>query len=139
MRKYFAFCVILFLTSCSTKVSVTDFKFLNGHWKISSVKMPDGQEKNFQDNGIVDYFVFKDFKGSRQKLVQQPDATFLANPLKENFLIKENNNQFDIFYQTNQSSWSERVISITQENLVLQNEQQIIYTYRKIEPIKNNE
>lgn len=129
----------LLWTSCSKPVSDEDLKNLNGYWEISEVKTADGDTKEFQSNNNVDYFEVSDRKGSRIKVVPQLDGKKQSNGIAEHFVVLDSANTTYLKYTTDYAKWTEKVDKITAEELVIINQNDIKYTYKRFTPIVINE
>lgn len=143
MKNYFvyaAYGLTAFLwASCSKPVSDEELKNLNGYWEISEVKTADGDTKEFQSNNNVDYFEVSDRKGSRIKVVPQLDGKKQSNGITEHFVVLDSANTTYLKYTTDYAKWTEKVDKITAEELVIINQNDIKYTYKRFTPIVINE
>lgn len=134
--------IIVFATvviSCSKSVSEQDLQHLNGYWEINEVKTPDGETKTYQSNNNTDYFVLNDQNGMRSKVVVQLDGTILSNGIQENFTVKDSANAIYLNYQTEFSQWTEKVDQLTADELIIINDNNIKYIYKRFIPVVINE
>ena len=124
---------LLFLTflSCQTDVKVEDLGQLNGFWEIEKVQMPDGSTKEFKINESLDFIKYDNMNGSRNKVIPQLDGGLLSNNLFENFTITEKDNTFWLNYKTEHTSWTEELINLSNNKLVVKNSNDLIYFYTK--------
>ena len=129
----------LVTVSCSKPISADELKNLNGYWEISEVKTSDGDTKEFQSNNNVDFFEFKDSKGTRTKVVPQFDGKNQTNGIKEQFTVLDSANATYLKYSTDYSKWTEKVDKLTKDELVIINDNDIKYTYKRFTPIVVNE
>lgn len=129
---------LLFLTflSCKSDVKTEDLVELNGFWEIQKVEMPDGSVKEFKINETIDFIKFAEMKGSRNKVIPQLDGTFLSNNLSEDFTIVEKDNIFWFNYKTEHSEWSEELVELNKEILVVKNSNDLTYFYKKRTDLK---
>jgi len=138
--KKFAWLLPLFLLvmGCQSKVDKSTLDKINGYWEITTVKTPDGENKEYKVNTTVDYFEIKDGKGFRQKVMPQLDGkgTFLTNELKEELVLDSASDGVVFQCKTNYATWKETVIKLNEEELVIENDQNIIYHYKRYTPIK---
>ena len=118
------------LLSCTTNVKdhLTD---LNGYWEIEKVVMPDGSEKDYSVNTTIDYFEVKGTTGFRKKVMPQFDGTYRVNDLSEKVNIVQKNDSTYIDYSTPYAKWEENLMELTDDKLVLKNNHDIIYHYKK--------
>ena len=122
---------IMLLISCHSNVKKEDIKKLNGYWEINQVKFSTGKTKDYKVNETIDYFELKSNKGFRQKVMPQFDGKFQTNGIKENIKVVENDNSFFLEYNTKYGKWKEEIISIEDSILVLKNNENLEYTYKK--------
>ena len=50
---------ILFIVSCTQKVSQEDLSKLNGYWEIKTVERANGEKKEYKINPTIDFFSLK--------------------------------------------------------------------------------
>ncbi len=129
----------LFAVSCSKPISAEELKNLKGYWEISEVKTADGDTKEFQSNNNVDYFELKDLKGTRTKVVPQLNGKNQTNGIKEQFTVLDSANATYLKYATDYAKWTEKVDKLTKDELVIINNNDIKYTYKRFTPIVVNE
>lgn len=133
------FAFSLLAVSCSKPISAEELKNLNGYWEINEVKTADGDTKEFQSNNNVDFFELKDLKGIRTKVVPQFDGKNQTNGIKEQFTVLDSANATYLKYFTDYAKWTEKVDKITKDELVIINQNDIKYTYKRFTPIVVNE
>ena len=126
----------LVLTACTQKVSKEETQKLNGYWEIEKVLLADGSEKDYKINMMFDFFqINKDFKGFRKKVTPQFDGKFLADDDAEAVEITEEKDKIYLNYKTDYATWKEELKSISENKLVILNQQNIEYHYKKATPI----
>lgn len=125
---------IVFLASCQHKISREDLQKMNGYWEIEKVVLSDGEEKEYKINETIDYFEVKDNQGFRKKVVPQFDGKYLVNDQKEDIKIVEKDEVFFINYTTPYGNWTEEILEISDEKLVLKNQTDLEYHYKKPTP-----
>lgn len=127
--------VTLILSACG-QVSRQEALKLNGYWEIEKVILADGSEKDYKINTTYDYFSIKeDFKGFRKKVQPQLDGKFLTDNSEEALEITENDSKIYLNYKTDYASWKEELQSISDDKMVVLNQQKIEYHYKKATPI----
>ncbi len=124
----------LLLVSCKQTITDNDVAKINGYWEIQKVDLPEGGKKEYKVNETIDFFQIKDKKGFRQKVMPQLDGTYLTNDLKEIISISDNDGNFYIHYSTNYGKWKEEIIEIKDSILVLKNEANLEYHYKRQVP-----
>ncbi|MBP9849087.1 MAG: lipocalin family protein [Flavobacterium sp.] len=134
MKKIFLFIVFGLLLSCKQTISKTDLNNLNGYWEIEKVELPDGDKKEYKVNETIDFFKIKDGKGFRKKVMPQLDGTYLTNDIQEDIVIAVKDGDATIKYKTTYASWNEEIIELTKDKLVIKNQQDFEYHYKR--PVK---
>lgn len=122
------------LSACQQNIDDSDIEKINGYWEIEEVILPDGNKKEYKISETIDYFEVKNSKGFRKKVMPQFDGTYKANDLSEDLKISKTGNDFFIEYQTDYGKWKEQILEISDENLVLKNQQKLEYHYKKPVP-----
>lgn len=125
----------LFFVGCKQEIKPTDIAKLNGYWEIEKVVFDKGEQKYYGMNESFDYFDIKNNKGIRKKVMPQFDGTFLTSDSFENVSVRFKDDQVFLDYKTDYAKWSEELISISDKELVLKNQQKKEYHYKKAEPI----
>ncbi len=128
------FCSLLFV-SCKQEIKPADINKLNGYWEIEKVIFEKGEEKEYKMNETFDFFEIKNNKGVRTKVMPQFDGTFLTTDNFENVSVRFTGEQVFLDYKTKYAKWSEEIISLSDDKLVVKNSQKIEYHYKKAGPI----
>ena len=124
----------LLLVSCKQSITDQDITKINGYWEIQKVILKDGDKKDYKVNETIDYFELKNNKGFRQKVMPQFDGTFRTNDIKETISVNKEDNIFYINYATTYGKWKEEIIEIHDSILVLKNNDELEYHYKKFKP-----
>ena len=124
----------LLLVSCKQSITDKDIVKINGYWEIEKVILKDGEKKDYKVNETIDYFELKSNKGFRQKVMPQFDGTFRTNDIKETISVNKIDNIFYINYTTTYGKWKEEIIEIHDSILVLKNNDELEYHYKKFKP-----
>ena len=127
--------ICLFLASCQQKITPEDINKLNGYWEIKKVVFKDGEDKEFKMNENFDFFEIANNKGIRRKVRPQFDGTFLFNEDYEKVKIRFEKDQVFLDYSTDYAKWSEELISISDDEMLIKNDQNKEYEYKKAGPI----
>lgn len=137
----FCLFVLVGLQACQSKADIKAIEqHINGYWEIEKAKLPDGTEKDYTINSTVDYFELKENqRGIRYKVVPQFNGEFLTNDVPETFTIEEKDGAIWLDYKTDFSTWKEKVITVSQEKLVMENENKMTYYYKRAHPIQIKE
>ena len=131
--KLLFFC--LFLVSCQQKIVPADIAKLNGYWEIEKVGVVDGEDKNYKVNENFDYFEIKDNQGFRKKVKPQFDGSFIVNDTYENVKVRFDKDAVFLDYATDYAKWSEEIVVLTEEELVVKNTDKKEFHYKKTGPI----
>lgn len=121
----------LMFIGCRQRVDEKQLAKINGYWEIERTEMPDGTEKEFTVNPTIDYFEIKGKSGFRKKVMPQLDGTYLTNDVSEKIVITSTDDTVFMNYTTPFAKWKEKVITVSDDELVIENEQEIIYHYKK--------
>ncbi|PIF30946.1 hypothetical protein CLU81_1404 [Flavobacterium sp. 9] len=127
--------LLLLFVSCKQEIKPTDIAKLNGYWEIEKVVFDKGEQKDYGVNESFDFFEIKNNKGIRKKVMPQFDGTFLTSDSFENVSVRFKDNQVFLDYKTDYAKWSEELISISDKELVVKNQEKKEYHYKKAGPI----
>lgn len=130
---YFVFSVVLI--SCQEKVSIDSISKINGYWEIQKVQLPDGQKKEYSINETIEYIEWNGKTGFRKKVKPQFDGKYLINNELEVIEIFDSSGIFYIRYITNYTKWKEEIVKLKDSILVLKNDQDMEYHYKRFKPI----
>lgn len=134
MKKIVLLFIFGMFVSCQQSISDADLQYLNGYWEIEKVALPDGDKKEYKINETLDYFKIDKNKGFRKKVMPQLDGTYLTNDIQEEISIIVKDGNATIQYKTPYASWNEEIIQLSNEKLVIKNQQDLEYHYKR--PIK---
>ena len=134
MKRILLLIVLLSVLSCKQKITEADISNLNGYWEIEKVELPDGDKKEYKVNETIDFFKIDGNKGFRKKVMPQLDGTYLTNDIQEDIVIAVKDGDATIQYKTTYASWKEEIIELTKDKLVVKNEQDLEYHYKR--PVK---
>lgn len=123
-----------FVLSCGRNVSDEDLTKLNGYWEIEEAIMADGTKKEYKVNPTIDYFELKGKEGFRKKVMPQFDGTYRVNDLSEKITVIKESGKTYISYTTEYAKWKEEVLELDDKELVVKNQHDIEYHYKKPEP-----
>ena len=137
MKNTFRILFFSFLfVSCQQEIQPEDISKINGYWEIEKVVFDQGKDKEYGINESYDYFeIGKNNKGFRKKVMPQLDGTFIVNDAYENVKIRFEDDKAFIDYATPYAKWSEELIAVSDKELVLKNEQEKEYHYKKTQPL----
>lgn len=127
--------VCLFFVSCQQKITPEDIAKLNGYWEIEKVSFKAGDDKEYKMNENFDFFEITNDKGVRRKVRPQFDGTFLVNDDYEKVNIRFEKEHVYLDYTTAYAKWSEELVSISDDEMLIKNDQNKEYQYKKTGPI----
>ena len=131
MKKILLLIVLGSVFSCKHKITEADISNLNGYWEIEKVELPDGDKKEYKVNETIDFFKIETNKGFRKKVMPQLDGTYLTNDVQEYVVVVLKDGDALIQYKTTYASWNEEIIELTKDKLVVKNQQEIEYYYKR--------
>ena len=134
MRKFVILGAITLFFSCQKPEKIAIEK-LNGYWEITEVTTPDHDPKKYTINETFDFFEVRDSSGTRSKVKPQFDGTFISNDQSEQFTVVMAAENTYLNYATPYAKWKEQIVTLQDSVLVLQNEQQKQFHYRKTGPL----
>ena len=123
--------ICLFLVSCQQKITPEDIAKLNGYWEIEKVSFKDGEDKEFKINENFDFFKITDNRGIRRKVRPQFDGTFLVNDDYENVEVRFEKDHVYLDYTTAYAKWTEELVRISVDEMLIKNDQNKEYQYKK--------
>jgi hypothetical protein len=127
--------IVLFsflLVSCKQQIQSTDIPKINGYWEIEKVVFDDGEDKEYTANQNYDYFqIGINNQGIRKKVAPQLDGTFLVDDSFEKVSIRFQEDKAYLDYATPYMKYTEEIIALSAEELVVLNAQKKEYHYKK--------
>jgi hypothetical protein len=122
----------LLFVGCQQKIKPTEIAKINGYWEIEKVVFDKGEDKDYKMNENYDYFqINSNNKGVRKKVMPQLNGTFLVNDTYENVVVRFANDKAYLDYSTPYMKWTEELIALSEEELVLVNADKKEYHYKK--------
>jgi hypothetical protein len=121
-----------FLVGCKQQIQSTDIPKINGYWEIEKVVFDEGEDKEYSANQNYDYFqINKNNQGIRKKVAPQLDGTFLVDDSFEKVSIRFQEDKAYLDYATPYMKYTEEIIALSAEELVVLNAQKKEYHYKK--------
>lgn len=128
-----AICLLLLvLVSCKKSFTPSDLVLLNGNWEIENVELPNGRTNDYTINPSGEAIQFKDGKGTKTKIMLSLDGSIKPTPRITHFVVLDSNNVTYLKNSLSESVWLETLKEISDTKLVLENQQNIIYQYKRI-------
>ena len=127
--------IVLFsflLVGCKQQIQSTDIPNINGYWEIEKVVFDEGEDKEYAANQNYDYFqISSNNQGIRKKVAPQLDGTFLVDDSFEKVRVRFQDDKAFLDYATPYMKYTEEIIALTAEELVVLNAQKKEYHYKK--------
>ena len=135
MKKTIFLLTCVIITSCG-KNPETYVQHLNGYWEIDEVTLPDGSKRDYNYNDTIDFLNITDsLTGFRQKVKPNLNGTYSTSGDVESLKLVIENDSLNIYYKTPFSEWKETVMKANENQLIIKNQDNLIYTYRRYEPL----
>lgn len=132
MKNTFSILFIAFLfVACQQKIKSEDISKINGYWEVEKVVFDSKKDKEYGMNEFYDYFEVDKNKGIRKKVRPQLDGTFVVNDAFEKVTVRFADDKVFLDYATPYTTWSEEIIALSAEKLVLLNKEKMEYHYKK--------
>jgi hypothetical protein len=131
----FSCILLLFFTACQDKDSDIDIKNLSGYWEIVQAQNPYGKNVVYPVNTQVDYFEVKDSVGFRKKMKPDLNGNYTTSKALEQFKLKSEHDSIKIEYTTPYDTWTEVILELNDSILLIKNNKDFLYTYKKFKPI----
>ena len=138
MKNAFVCLLLLVFVSCKKTFTPDDLALLNGNWEIEKVEMPNGKISEYGINPRGEAIVFGNGKGTKTKIMLQLVGPIKPTDMVTQFVVLDSNNVTYIKSRLAQSQWIEELTELTSEKLVVKNQQNIIYQYKRIIEESNN-
>lgn len=130
---YFSF--TLYFISCDYSKKDVDMTKINGYWEIVQAQNTYGKNVVYKINTQVDYIEIKDSLGFRKKLKPDLYGNFTTSRDIEKFIARVDEDTLRLHYKTPYGNWTESVLSISDSLMLIKNENNFLYTYKKFKPI----
>lgn len=138
MKNAFVCLLLLVFVSCKKTFTPDDLALLNGNWEIEKVEMPNGKISEYGINPRGEAIAFANGKGTKTKIMLQLVGPIKPTDMVTQFVVLDSNNVTYIKSRLAQSQWIEELTELTSEKLVVKNQQNIIYQYKRIIEESNN-
>lgn len=125
----------VFFIGCQSKVTPEALPLLKGYWEIERVVFASGPDKEYTANENYDYFEISGQQGFRKKVMPQLDGTFQTNNISEKFTINEKEGRYYIHFATAYDQWTEEIVTLNEQELILKNSEDKVYHYKKAQAI----
>lgn len=127
--------LVIILSSCGQNPE--DYvQHLEGYWEIQQVKKDNKIIKAYKISTTVDYFqVNEDRTGFRKKVAPNLEGKFIVTQHESPFELKIEDNRLHIYYMVNNVEFKETVVKASEEELIITNQEQVLYIYKPYQKI----
>lgn len=130
--------LIIIISACKTNTKEA-LKHLSGYWEIESVLLKDGTKKTFTISETIDYIEINDsLKGFRKKMKPLFNGTYKTSKAREEFQLKVENDSINIYYTTKYARWKETILKVSNTQLKIASQNNMVYLYKRYIPISIN-
>lgn len=130
--------IAIFLGGCEEQKPKQQYPHLEGYWEITRVEINPDSVREYKFNETVDYIDLDGTKGTKTKVRPQLDGTYEVTGVTENIEAVMEDKELFIKYTTPYDTFRERVIHAEENDLKLENEEGIIYYYKRYKPLLND-
>lgn len=136
MKTYVSILIITFLFySCSNNPEVF-VEHIEGYWEIVDVTKANNSIKSYNISTNVDYFkINNDLTGFRKKVKPSLDGTFTITQHESPFQLKIENNNLNIYYTVNNTTFKETIENASETELIITNDEGFKYKYKPFEKL----
>jgi hypothetical protein len=127
--------LIIILSSCGQNPE--DYvQHLEGYWEIQQVKKDNQIIKEYKISTTVDYFeVNEDRTGFRKKVAPNLEGKFIVTQHESPFELKIEDNRLHIYNTVNNIEFKETIVKASEEELIITNQEQVLYIYKPYQKI----
>lgn len=130
--------ILLSLFGCTPSLEDTK-SLLEGYWEIEKVTLSDGTSKAYPYSGLVDFYTInKDNRGVKKKMQPQFSGRYNTTTDAVNFKITDSAGQIYLNFSNKNSKWREQLLQINNSRLKLKLENNLIYIYKRHQPLELN-
>lgn len=140
MRFLVVLLIFLLSYSCEDERKIGDIKNLNGYWQIKKAEIPDIVVKNYKGGLKLNYIEIKDDStGIRKKIKVSMLDKFKTTPNQEEIRVFTEGEDLKIQCKTPYSKWTEKILHLSNDSLVIRNQDDKKYYYSKYQLDKSYE
>ena len=123
--------LFIFTLSCNKQINLD---FINGYWEIVSVSKNNQLIKEYPFSNAVDFFIIDSLNnGFRKKIKPKINGSFEITLHEIPISIKNNNNSYEIKYNSPGNQYVETINKLDQNRLVIKNSEGIMFSYKRFE------
>ncbi|WP_136467182.1 lipocalin family protein [Flagellimonas onchidii] len=137
MNRILLFGTFILLFSCKESlIPKENLHYLNGYWEISEVTFPDGSKKDYKISSTIDFIHLDGDSGFRKKMQPKFNGTYSTSNNVESFTMIKTNDVFTLTYKNSLDQWDEKLIQLDSTSFAVRNEEGILYSYKRFQPIQ---
>jgi len=129
--------LLIIFYACQKTSDAADINIenINGYWEIVQAQNPYGKNVIYKINTIVDYFEVKDSLGFRKKMKPDLSGNYTTSKALEKFSFSFENDTLKMHYKTPYDNWTESILRLNDSLMLIKNQNDFLYTYKKFNPI----
>lgn len=128
--KYLSVIALVLITSCKSEFNA-DLSLMQGYWEIEQVIKDKQVVKEYKTNLTVDFIeISEDSTGLRKKLAPVLDGSFAKTKSTETFKVRMEAGRCYLDYSTPYADWTEELIELGDDLMILEDEQGAQYWYK---------
>ena len=132
MRNLIVVLLILFSFGCEEERQIGDMKQLNGYWQIKQAEVPGIVIKDYKGGLKLNYISMKsDSTGIRKKMKVSMMDEYKTTPNQEDIKLIKEEGKVKLACKTPYSKWKETIIHLSNDSLVIKNQDNKKYYYSK--------
>ena len=121
--------------SCAPK-PVDMIPYISGYWEITNVKKNNEVIMEYSYSPIIDYWqIDEDLKGFRKKVMPNLEGKLIVTQHSMTLELKPENGNLNVYYNDNGNSYMETIMRASATELIITNEDGLIYTYKPYQQI----
>ena len=122
---------IFLCLGCNRKSDI-NINDLDGYWEIEKVETNNQENKVYNMNTVVDFFeINSDSTGYRKKLNVHFSGNYQTNSIQQKLNIEALKQEVFIKHISEHTNWSEKIITLNSNVLILQNKNGTTYFYKR--------
>ena len=132
--------IIILICCLGCQPSIEDTKnLLTGYWTIEDVTMENGTSKTYNYSGLIDHYAFGEaFYGVKKKVQPQFSGRYKITDDALEFKLIDSARSLFLKFKNDTSQWQEEILQINKSRLKLKLENNLIYLYKRYQPLDIN-
>ena len=132
--------IIILICCLGCQPGIEDTKnLLTGYWTIEDVTMENGTSKTYNYSGLIDHYAFGEaFYGVKKKVQPQFSGRYKITDDALEFKLIDSARSLFLKFKNDTSQWQEEILQINKSRLKLKLENNLIYLYKRYQPLDIN-